>query len=148
VAGITTSRSVATGVNGKSLANMTRYLLPLLVAFWPVLPAAWANLRQNRDDWRIRMMAIWIVPGSLFFLVSYISDAPYLDFLSAAVLLLAVKAPRRMALTAVWNAVLFLSFYPIPSQRLAVNTWNCYVVKYTGYGIRHQWWPNLSDIVK
>jgi hypothetical protein len=62
------------------------------------------------------------------------------------VLLLAVSAPRMMAVTAVWNAVLFLSFSPIPSQRLIVKVWNCYTVEFTHYAIEHRWDPNLSQI--
>lgn len=139
-------RSITTGVNAGSVANITRYFLPILVAFCPVLTIAVLNLHRNWEDWRTRMILFWIVPGSLFFILSYIGPAPYLCFLSAAVLLLAVSAPRMMAVTAVWNAVLFLCFIPIPSQRLIVNIWNCYTVEYTRYGIQHQWDPNLSDV--
>lgn len=66
--------------------------------------------------------------------------------MSAAVLLLAVSAPRMMAVTALWNAVLFLTFSPIPSQRLLDNVWNCYTVEYTRYAIDHKWAPNLSQL--
>jgi 4-amino-4-deoxy-L-arabinose transferase-like glycosyltransferase len=143
---IATQKSITSGVNGESMANIARYVLPLLVAFWPVLAAAVLNLTRNWRDWRVQMLALWIVPGSLFFVLSYISDAPYLNFLSAAILLLAVGAPRMMAVTAVWNAIVFLGFSPIPSRRLPVNIWNCYVGHFTSYGVRHQWWPNLSAL--
>jgi hypothetical protein len=118
----------------------------MLVAFWPVLAAAVFTLTRDRRDWRTRMLLLWILPGSLFFTLSYISNAPYLDFLTPAVLLLAVGAPRMMAVTALWNAIVFLGFVPIPSRRLPVNVWNCYVGDCTRYGVEHQWWPNLSDL--
>jgi 4-amino-4-deoxy-L-arabinose transferase-like glycosyltransferase len=146
MSGIVKVRSIMTGVNAYSMANITRYVLPLLVAFWPILTIAILNMIHHWEDWRIRMMFLWILPGSLFFTLSYMSNAPYLNFLSAALVLLAVSAPRMMAVTAVWNAVLFLSFSPIPSQRLIVNVWNCYTVEYTRYAIEHQWDPNLSQI--
>jgi 4-amino-4-deoxy-L-arabinose transferase-like glycosyltransferase len=143
---IATQKSIATKVNAESMANIARYFLPILVAFWPVLAAAVLNVRRNWNDWRIRMLVLWIVPGSLFFTLSYISDAPYLNFLSAAILLLAVGAPRMMAVTALWNAILFLGFTPIPSRRLPVNIWNCYIGPFTRYGVQHQWFPNLSTL--
>jgi 4-amino-4-deoxy-L-arabinose transferase-like glycosyltransferase len=140
----TTKKSIMMGVNSNSIANVTRYALPLLVAFFPVLIAAGLNLTRNWKDWRVRILLLWIVPGSMFFTLSYIADAPYLNFLSAAILLLAVGSPRMLAVTSLWNTVLFLFVAPIPSHRLAVNVWNCYVAKYSRYGIQHQWWPNLS----
>jgi hypothetical protein len=141
-------RSILAGVNATSLANVTRYALPLLVAFWPVGMAALLNLIRNWRDWRIRMMLFWIVPGSLFLILSYIGDAPYLNFLSAAILLLAVGSSRMMAVTAVWNAALFLIFSPIPSTRFLANVLNCYVGKDTHYAIQHQWQPMLSRVQK
>jgi 4-amino-4-deoxy-L-arabinose transferase-like glycosyltransferase len=141
-------RSILTGVNAGSIANVARYVLPLSVAFWPVLAAALLNLVRNWKDWRIRMILFWIVPGSLFFVFSYIGDAPYLVFLSAAILLLAVGAPRMMAVASAWNFVLFLSFIPIPSQRLLPSVLNCYVGKDTRYAIQHQWQPRLSRVQK
>jgi 4-amino-4-deoxy-L-arabinose transferase-like glycosyltransferase len=146
VSSIVKVRSVTVGVNVYSMANIIRYVFPLIVAFWPVLTIAVLNMIRHREDWRTRMILLWILPGSLFFTLSYMSCAPYLDFLSAAVLLLAVSSPRMMAVTAVWNAVLFLSFSPIPSKRLLVNVWNCYVIQDTRYAIEHQWWPNLSQV--
>jgi 4-amino-4-deoxy-L-arabinose transferase-like glycosyltransferase len=143
---IVTQKSITSGVNAESIANMMRFVVPILVAFWPVLAAAVLNVMRNWQDWRIRMLLLWIVPGSLFFTVSYISDAPYLNFLSAAVLLLAVGASRMMAVTALWNAIVFLGFSPIPSRRLPVNIWNCYVGHFTSYGVKHQWFPNLSAL--
>jgi len=141
-------RSILAGVNATSLANVTRYALPLLVAFWPVGMAALLNLIRNWRDWRIRMMLFWIVPGSLFLIFSYIGDSPYLNFLSAAILLLAVGSSRMMAVTAVWNAALFLIFSPIPSTRFLANVLNCYVGKDTHYAIQHQWQPMLSRVQK
>ncbi len=141
-----TYRSILAGVNSNSMANVVRYFLPLLVAFFPILSVAIMNLARNRKDWRLQLMFLWIVPGSLFFIFSYMGNAAYLNFLSAVILLLAVGAPRRMAVTAAWNVLLFLSVAPIPSHRLVVNVWNCYVVEYSRYGVQHQWWPFLSKL--
>lgn len=142
---IMTCRSILTGVNIYTLANVVRFALPLLVAFWPVLGVAALTAVRNSKDWRVRAMLIWIVPGSLFFALVYISTPTYLDFLSAAILLLAVAAPRLMVVTALWNAVLFLVICPIPSQKLVFEVANDYVLPFTRYGIRHQWQPHFSQ---
>jgi 4-amino-4-deoxy-L-arabinose transferase-like glycosyltransferase len=143
---IMTNKSMTAGVNSESLANVARYVVPMLVAFWPVLAAVFLNSKRNSRDWRVRMLLLWILPGSLFFTVSYISNPTYLDFLTPAVLLLALGAPRMMAVTALWNAIVFLGFIPIASRRLPVNVWNCFVGHCTRYGVEHQWCPNLSDL--
>jgi hypothetical protein len=140
-------RSITAGVSAYSMANITRYIFPLLVAFWPILTIAVLNMIHHWKDWRIRMTLLRILPGSLFFTLSYMSNAPYLVFLSAAILLLAVSAPRMMVVTALWNTVFFLGFSPIPSQRLLINVWNCYAVEYTRYAIEHHWDPNLSQVM-
>ncbi|PSH03139.1 MAG: hypothetical protein CXZ00_13675 [Acidobacteria bacterium] len=145
---ITTCKSILTGVNAYTLANVTRYALPVLVAFWPVIGTAALFVVRNWTDWRVKALVIWIVPGSVFFVLVLITDPTYLNFLSAAVLLLAVTAPRNMIITALWNAVLFLAVCPIPSQKLVVNVANCYVLQYTRYGIQHHWSPRLAEMQK
>ena len=139
-------RSITTGVNAGTMANVVRYVFPLLVAFWAVLPAVSANAFRNRKEWRVQMMLLWILPGSLFFILSYISDAPYLTFLSAAILLLGIGSSRMLIVAMIWNAVIFLLIAPMPSHNLLVNTWNIDIGKYTLYAIHHQWQPNLSQI--
>jgi hypothetical protein len=139
-------KSLFSGINQYSLANVVRYVFPLFIAFWPLLVTALTNIVRNRNQWHIRMLLFWIVPGSLFFTLFFIADAPYLNFLAAAILLLALNAPRAMLLTAASNVVVFLAFVPIPSHKLAVNVWNCDIGKYTLYAIRNHWQPNLSTV--
>jgi hypothetical protein len=139
-------RSITTGVNAGTMANVVRYILPLLIAFLTVLPAVTANAIHNHKEWRVQMMLFWILPGSLFFVFSYISDAPYLTFLSAAILLLGLGSSRVLIVAMAWNAAIFLLITPMPSHHLLVNTWNIDIGKYTLYAIHHQWQPNLSQI--
>jgi hypothetical protein len=75
----------------------------------------------------------------------FFGGAPYLNYMTAAVLLSAVASTRMMALTAVWNAALFLFFVPIPSSQLTVNVVNAYVGRFTRAAIEKQWVPNLSE---
>lgn len=86
----------------------------------------------------------------------YMGDALYLTYLTAAMLLLALKqldsaAPRYRNLLATlcvaFNIGFFLFFVPIRSKSLAVNVFDLYAGKYTRFAIRHQWQPNLSDLI-
>jgi hypothetical protein len=146
VAHIATVQSIFTGLKMYTLANFARYFLPLLVAFWPILGIAVLNAIRNRKDWRVKALVIWIVPGSPFFLLMLITNAPYLNFLTAAILLLAVSAPRMMLVTAVWNAIFFLGFGPIPSHNLAVNIVNSFVLRCTRGGIEQRFNATLSQM--
>jgi len=146
VAHIATFQSIFTGFKMYTLANFVRYCLPLLVAFWPILGIAVLNSIRNRKDWRVRALVIWIVPGSLFFIFMLITNAPYLNFLTAAILLLAVSAPRMMLVTALWNAIFFLGFGPIPSHNLAVNIVNSFVLRCTRGGIEQRFNATLSQM--
>ena len=56
-------RSITTGVNAGTMANVVRYALPLLVAFWAVIPKVAANTFRNRREWRVQMMLLWTLPG-------------------------------------------------------------------------------------
>lgn len=138
--------SIVKGVSAKSLANIARYLVPLVLACWAVLATATVTVFRNWSDWRTRMLVLWIVPGSLFFVLSFFGDATYLNFLMPAVLLLAVSAPRLLTVTAVWNAAFFLLFTPIPSKKLPVNVLNIYAGKFTRCAVSRQWQPTLSAV--
>lgn len=143
------------GISLRSMASVARFVVPLTVAFWPLLPSVFRTLTKLRDE-PVKLLWIWIAPGAVFLLLFYMSDAPYITFLTAAVLLLALKqldsaAPRLRTLLLVSclisNIVFFLFFVPIRSKSLAVNVLNVYAGKYTRFAIRHQWQPDLSDLI-
>ena len=101
-----------------TLANPVRYVLPL-VGFWPVLGLVFGNTFRNWSDWRVKSLLIWIAPGSLFFILILMACAPYLNYLTAAILLLAVSVRSSgLVVTALSNAFVFLALGPVPSQRL------------------------------
>jgi hypothetical protein len=148
---VSKKQSVLTGVRMYTLANPVRYVLPLIVGFWPVLGIVVRNAIRNRSDWRNISLLIWIVPGSLFFIFSLISDAPYLNYLTAAILLLAVSVPskwtgRLLVVTALSNAFVFLALGPIPSQKLSVNIVNGFVLRCTRGGIEQRYNKTLTQM--
>jgi hypothetical protein len=130
----------------RGVANDLRFIVPFLVAFWPIV---WF-LRYSKDE-ESKLLWLWLLPGTLFFLVFYVSDAPYLAFITAPIILLAARELRNritpMVLCAVCNASFFLLFTPIHSHAIAVETFNVYAGRYTRYAISHKWQPNLSELM-
>ncbi len=148
---VSKKQSILTGARMYTLANPVRYVLPLVAGFWPVLGLVFRNAFRNWSDWRIKSLLIWIAPGSLFFIFSLISDAPYLNYLTAAILLLVVSVPskwtgRLLVVTALSNAFVFLALGPVPSQRLPVNIMNSFVLRYTRGGIEQRYNTILSQM--
>jgi 4-amino-4-deoxy-L-arabinose transferase-like glycosyltransferase len=146
VEAVSMKQSFLTGIRMYTLANPVRYILPVVVGFWPVLGIALANAIRQRRDWRVRSLLIWIVPGSLYFIFFLITCAPYLNCITAAILLLAVSSPRWMTVTAVWNAIVFLALGPIPSQKLSVNIVNSFVLRCTRGGIEQRYNTTLTEM--
>lgn len=124
-------------------ANLARALLPLAVAFWPLTPDL---LRRTWDD-TDRLLISSIALGLAFFLLIYMSDATYLDVIAAPLLLLALRtaSSKRILTAALFNAAFFLFARPIPTNRLLVDAFNHYTIKYTLFESRHHTLGNLSD---
>lgn len=140
---------VATGavllgrLNLYTISNALRYFLPLAVALGPaILFAPWAA-RERRLLW------LAVLPGSAFFLLIYISDAPYLDFLLAPLVLLTVlgasrKLSRPWANSAICasialNIFVFLFATPLPTHgkaRFACAVVNKDIFLYTRYALQ------------
>jgi len=144
------------GMTRRSLANIARVAVPLAMAFWPIGCHVLMSVRRLGDA-RIRLLWLWVTPGVCFFLMIHMGDAPYLNFVTAALLLLAMKemeiaatSPRwaysLLAGCLTWNLLFFLGFKPLSGGALAVDAVNVYAGKYTRYGIDYQWQPRLSDL--
>ncbi len=135
------------------VANSARFFIPLTVAFWPLMPSVAVSLR--RDDEITKLLWLWVIPGATFFLAIYMSVAPYLDFLTAAVVLLGSRELARrkvawahalLAISIACNLVVYLTLSPIPSRRLVTNVFNAYVATYTRYAVRNQYWVVLAHL--
>jgi 4-amino-4-deoxy-L-arabinose transferase-like glycosyltransferase len=155
VANITSVASIfKNGPAQQWLANVARFVVPLATAFWLLAYPLFKSLRRIGDQ-PVRLLWLWIVPGACFLTLVYMSDAPYLNFLTAAALLLVLievdasgMAWGRLLLGCclAWNMAFYIAFRPLPGKSLAVSVFNVYSGKYTYYGVRNQWQPNLSDI--
>ncbi|HEV2387548.1 MAG TPA: glycosyltransferase family 39 protein [Candidatus Acidoferrales bacterium] len=122
LASVTTQASIlAHGPTRNTIANMVRFSVALVFALGPLLPCTLSTCRDLRRP-EVVLLWLWIIPGALFRVLSYMSDAPYLDFITAAVLLLALLGlrgstrKRRAVLLGsclAWYLVFFLFFRPV-----------------------------------
>jgi len=143
------------GITFRSMASVARFVVPLTVAFWPLLGSIFRTLAKLRDN-SVLLLWTWVAPGAAFMLLFYMSHAPYVTYRTAAILLLALKqldsADRwlrtlLLASCLLSNILFFVFFIPIRSESLAVNVLNVYAGKYTRFAIRNQWQPDLSDLI-
>lgn len=135
------------GVNRYTVANVVRVVLPMLAAFWMLIPAIlWRRMRMQN-----RILLLWTVPGLAFFLLVSIAEAQYLTYLAGGMILLAALTDqKRKAAIALFvcfasNTWLFVGMRPLRSNRRIAQAINFYVVKCTSYGIRHKWNLNIGN---
>jgi hypothetical protein len=134
------------GWGPSSIANVIRVVLPFLAAFWMLIPA----LFFDRSSYENRMIAAWIGPGLLFFLLVYMADPVYFTYLVAAVILFVALSRQRsqalslLLLCIVFNLSLFFFARPIGSDSRVDQALNFYVIKYCDYGLRHEWKSTLG----
>jgi Dolichyl-phosphate-mannose-protein mannosyltransferase len=147
---------VATGailmgkVNLYTVSNALRFFLPLAVALGPSA----VYMFRTRNVIALWLWA-WVIPGSLFFLLLFISDAPYLDCLLGGFILLCLTGmarseSRRVALAVLTcsiliNVLFYVGFRPRPPRN------NLYAIAekdlgdYSLYGVKHQFFvPRLA----
>lgn len=143
---------VFSGFSSYAGANVLRYFLPLGLALFPLLPLALTN-RKDIFLW------LWILPGTLFFLLVYISDPPYLNFLLAPYLILAatnvIVSERRKVflflICASFNIIFYLACRPVVISNRRLQTVE-YVLeadlgKYTYYYVQHHYQPRVRDLL-
>lgn len=144
---------VFSGFSSYAAANVVRYFLPLGLALFPVLPL---GLRNRKEIF----LWLWILPGTLFFLLVYISDPPYLNFLLAPYLILAatnvlVSERRKILLFLVCasvNVVFYFSSRPVtfhnPRLQTAEYVLEADLGKYTYYYVQHHYQPRVRDLLE
>jgi hypothetical protein len=128
-----------------TISNALRYFLPLTVALGPAL----LYLFGARKGEPMRLwLWVWVIPGSLFFLLIFISDAPYLNCLLGGFILLcllgmAASQNRRLA-TAVLtcsiliNLAFYLGFRALPVRSAVYAIVEKDLGNYTLYAVKHQ----------
>lgn len=150
--------SIASGVlfsgfSSYAVANVLRYVLPIGVALFPLL---WLVLKNRQDIF----LWLWILPGTLFFLLVYVSDTPYLDFLLAPYLILAatsvtVSERRKVFLfliCAAFNIIFYLACRPVTISNRRLQTVEYFLEadlsKYTYWSVQHHYQPIVRELLQ
>jgi len=143
---------LVSGFSLYALANVVRCVLPLILALMPLSTLIFGNRRQN-------FLWLWILPGTIFYLLIYFSEPPYLDYLLAAFVLLAATNPtasdkkkiRLLLACAALNLVFYFGWRPIefrnPRLHTAESVVDAYLGKCTFYAVQHHYDPRLSDLL-
>ncbi len=134
------------GFSKLALSNLVRVFIPLLFAFWALLPALIVSRRSQFGT----LLWIWLLPGLAFFALVYISDATYLCFLLPVIFLLALaRRPGTLlcvslSLCFVWNALFFSLARPVENtSHLAVAVYSVSGARYCAWALKHQWYRTL-----
>ncbi len=133
------------GISKRGVSNVVRTVVPLALAFWPLLPAILVSHGRYR-----RLLWIWLLPGLAFFALVYISDAPYLCFCVAAFLALALSpiASKHLyaglGLCCAWNILFFSFARPVEhTANLGLAVYSVSGARYCAWALRHQWYRTL-----
>ena len=123
-----------------TVANALRFFLPMAFALGP----AAAFLFRARNLW----LWTWVIPGSLFFVGLFISDATYMDCLLGGYVLLclvgmATYQNRRVAVAVLLcsiliNFSLYFGFRPLRSQSHIYAIMEKDLGNYTFYAVKHK----------
>jgi 4-amino-4-deoxy-L-arabinose transferase-like glycosyltransferase len=138
-----------TGFSPYALSNVIRLVLPLTLALFPLLTLIFGNRKQI-------LLWVWILPGMVFFLFFYFPEAPYLGYMLAAFIILAVTNPTASNRKKVWllaacvalNVIFYLSWRPVRfhnhSLQVAEYVIEADVGKFSFYAVQHHYDPRLS----
>lgn len=130
-------------VNLYTVSNAMRFFLPLIVALGPA-----AVFMFRARDLTARWLWAWVLPASLFFLLFFISDAPYLDCVLGGFVLLCLAGMARsqnrraaevvLACSVLINVLFYAGFQARPTR----NNVDAIVEKdlgnYTLYAVKHE----------
>lgn len=136
------------GLSKLGISNILRVVVPMLFAFWSLAAVVVRSRHEPKRD----MLWIWLLPGLAFFTAVYISDATYLCFLVAAIILFGLpRKPDKLAYAGltvcfVWNLLFFSIARPVPQTRsLAVAIYSVSGARYCAWALRHQWFRTLDQ---
>ena len=138
--GMATAGPLLGRFNVHTVANTLRFVLPMALALGP----AAVFLFRARNLW----LWTWVLPGSLFFLLLFISDAPYLNCLLGGYVLLclvggATYKNRRVAVAVLAcsiliNLVFYFGFRRLQSQSQVYAILEKDLGNYTFYAVEHE----------
>jgi hypothetical protein len=143
------------GITPRSLANVLRFVVAVVTSLNVLLPFALLQIITCYQDPRTRSIMAWIVPGSLFFALTYMSDATYIAFMAGGLLLLAGLFCQRLSRRAAtaWLGIFLgvcsvhmLVLRPVTPSTMWRRVANSYCLEYTAWGVKDHYHRNLSEL--
>lgn len=130
-------------INLYTINNALRFFLPLGVALGPIA----YFMFHARDAVSLRLWT-WVLPGTVFFLLVYISDPTYMNHLLGGYLLLCLRGLDRrpncrlaviaLSCSIMINVLLYMEFRPLPAYNNVYVVLNKELGNYTRYAVSHQ----------
>ena len=143
------------GITPRSLANALRFVAAVATSLNVLLPLAILQMVRGYRDERTLLAMAWIVPGSLFLFLTYMSDAAYIAFMAGGLLILAGMFCERLSWAQVnaWVVVYLvvsltqmLVLRPVAPSTFPRRVADAFWLEYTAWGVRHHYHKNLSDL--
>lgn len=140
----------------KKAANLLHLSCSIFNAWNVMTLALVGGLLLTKQSW-VRSLGWVLLPGFAFYAVIFFSDPAYLAYLVAPGFLLAGEGLRRLSEWRQWTiatATLVISvsqmmlFRPIVPHSTATAVLNSYVLEYSGWAIRHQYFMRLEKAMK
>jgi len=164
---ITRSRGQAAALaQGVFTGEFSLYSLANFVRAWTSFILAWGILTPlvviaivwlwRRDGW-VRSLTIWMIPGVLFFLFYYISDAVLFSFCVAPGLIVAgcllAGIERKTWRTGIYSLAVACSLIfmfgarPVSPKTKSGAVVDAWFVSFTAWALRHQYGPSLRELI-
>ena len=143
------------GINPRTLANILRFVAAVVVSLNILIPHACLQLLRVRQDRLTLLAATWVLPGSLFLVLIYMSGAIYISFMAGGLLLLAGLYCRelRPRIASAWivacvliSTVFMLAARPVSPDTFPRRVLDAYFLQYTGWSVRHHYGEDLSKM--
>ncbi len=143
------------GLTPRAFANALRFLAAVAASVNVLLPFALFQAWRSRSRRETKLLLAWVAPGSMFFLLIYMSDAPYIAYMAAAWLLLAgffcLELPRKRASAllityTVVSITQMLALRPVAPATFLRRVADAYVLEYSAWAVRNRYHKNLSDL--
>lgn len=63
------------GIKYRTMANVARFVVPLVVAFWPLLVPVLRTVPKIQDE-PVKLLWLWVAPGAAYLVLFFMADAP------------------------------------------------------------------------
>jgi hypothetical protein len=138
--------------NARKVANLVHILTGAFDSWNVLLPFIFIGMFVKEQF--PRRLSIYVIPGCLFYVFYFFSDAAYYSYMVAAGMLLAGFGLRRLnfhvarallVVSIVISVVQMAILKPFPARTKLQAVINCYCLQYSGWALKHQCYRGLKE---